>query len=147
MAATRPLKRIGVALVVLAAIFLVAVAASVALIESQEVVVIRTVDTDGESHATRVWVADHDGATWIAPGNRTNQWFRRLLENPRIELERAGVSRCYRATPVEGDAALAPLRAFLEKYRSVIRVTGFLNRLLEPAGDPSEPVAVRLDPC
>ena len=147
MAVGHGLKRLGIAFAALAAAFLVAVAASVALIESQEVVVIRTVDVDGESHSTRIWIADYDGAQWIAPGNRTNGWFRRLLENPRIEVERSGVTSCYEAKPVEGDAALPALRVFLEKYRSVIRVTAFLNRLLEPAGDPSAPVAVRLDPC
>ncbi len=146
--AVRPgLKRLGIACVVVAAAFVAAVAASIALIESQEVVVIRTVAADGESHSTRVWVADHEGAPWIAPGNRTNGWFLRLLENPRLELERSGVTRCYRATVVEGEQAITALRVFLAKYQSVIRVTGFLNRLLEPAGDPSPPVAVRLDPC
>lgn len=146
MAVKRPLKWLALVVAALATLFLVAGAASVALIESQEVVVIRTADADG-AHSTRVWVADHDGAPWIAPGNRTNGWFQRLLANPRVELVRSGVARCYTAKIVEGNAALPPLRVFLAKYQSVIRVTAFLNRLLEPAGDPSDPVAVRLEPC
>jgi len=127
--------------------FLVAVVASVTLIESQEVVVIRTTDTEGHAHSARVWVVDYEGAVWVAPGNRTNGWFQRLLLDPRVELTRAAMRRCYIATAIEGPAALPVLQRFLEKYRSVIRVTGFLNRLLEPRGDPSEPVAVRLSPC
>ena len=140
-------RRLGIALAVVAALFLVAVVASVALIESQEVVVIRTTDTAGHAHSARVWVVDYEGAAWVAPGNRTNGWFQRLLLNGRVELTRSGTRRCYIATVVEGPAALLVLERFLEKYRSVIRVTGFLNCLLEPRNDPSEPVAVRLSPC
>ena len=140
-------RRLGIALAIVASLFLIAVAGSVALIESQEVVVIRTTDTEGEAHSARVWVVDYEGGAWVAPGNRTNGWFQRLLLNPRVELTRSGTRRCYTGTVVEGPAALPVLERFLEKYRSVIRVTGFLNRLLEPRGDPSEPVAVRLSPC
>ncbi len=140
-------RRFGFALAIAASLFLVAVVASVALVESEEVVVIRTIDGEGHARSARVWVVDYEGATWVAPGNRSNGWFQRLLLEPRVELTRSGTRTCYIASAVEGAAALPVLERFLEKYRSVIRVTGFLNRLLEPRGDPTEPVAVRLRPC
>ena len=126
---------------------LLVVGASVALIESEEVVEIHTRDTAGEAHAARVWVVDYDGVEWVAPGNRSNAWFQRLLVDPRVELARSGARSCRVATVVDGPSAVGVLERFLEKYASVIRVTALLNRLLEPGGGESPPVAVRLDPC
>ena len=141
------MRRVGIVVGILAGLFLLVIAASVALIESGEVVVIYTRDSSGGLHRARVWVLDHDGRPWVAPGNRSNAWFQRLLADPRVELVRSGVRSCHVATVVESPAAIPVLELLLEKYASVIRVTGLLNRLLDPAGDPSPPVAVRLDPC
>ncbi len=126
---------------------LLAIALSVALIESEEVVVIYTRDLNGEAHAARVWVVDHDGRQWVAPGNRSNSWYQRLRVDPRVELARSGSQECFLATVVEGAESLSVLQEFLDKYQAVIRVTALLNRLLEPGGDSSPPLAVRLDPC
>lgn len=131
----------------LVGVVLLALGASFALVESEEVVVIRTYDANGESHSTRVWIVDHDGAQWIAPGNRSNGWFQRLLGDPRLELARDDVPSCRVAHVVESPDSIPVLESFLEKYASVIRATGILNRLIEPEGDPTPPVAVRLDDC
>jgi hypothetical protein len=69
------------------------------------------------------------------------------MADPRVELVRSGVRSCRVATVVESPASIPVLEVFLEKYSSVIRATGLLNLLLEPAGDQSPPVAVRLGAC
>ena len=124
-----------------------AIGASVALIESEEVVVIQTYDAAGEPHSTRVWIVDHAGNAWIAPGNRSNGWFQRLLADPRLELTRGDVQTCHVTHVVESPDSIPVLEDFLAKYASVIQATGLLNRLIEPEGDPTPPVALRLDPC
>jgi hypothetical protein len=140
-------RRLAIGLAIAVGALLLAIGVSVALIESEEVVVIYTRDPNGRTHAARVWVVDHSNLQWVAPGNRSNGWFQRLLVDPRVELVRSGARGCYLASVVEGSASLPVLRQFLEKYQTVIRATALLNRILEPGGDSSPPVAVRLDPC
>ena len=86
-----------------------AVLGSLLLIESEEVVVIHTQDPEAESFETRVWIVDHEGAVWIAPGNRSNQRFERLRRRSAIELTRDGTTSCRVASVVKGDEALAVL--------------------------------------
>ena len=141
------MRRVGIVIGALASLFVLVVAISIALIESSEVVVIHTRDATGGFHRTRVWVVDHGGRQWVAPGNRSNAWYQRLVADSRVELARSGVRLCHVASVVEAPASIPVLELFLQKYASVIRVTGMLNRLVEPMGDESPPVAVRLDPC
>lgn len=141
------MRRTGIAIGILVCLFVLAIGTSVALIESGEVVTIRTRDSDGELHGARVWIVDHEGHQWVAPGNRSNAWFQRLIAGPRVKLVRSGVRSCRVATVVESPASIPVLEVFLEKYSSIIRATGLLNRLLEPSGDDSPPVVVRLGPC
>jgi hypothetical protein len=141
------MRRIGIGVACLSGLFLLIIAGSVALIESEEVVVIHTRDAAGEVHTARVWVVDHEGQQWVAPGNRSNAWFQRLLADPKVEVARSGRSACYLASVLEGPAAVPILERFLEKYASVIRATAILNRLLEPGGDESPPLVVQLSPC
>jgi hypothetical protein len=136
-----------IAVAVLVGLLVLTIALSVALIESEEVVVIYTRDLNGEAHAARIWVVDHDGRQWVAPGNRSNGWYQRLRVAPGVELVRSGSRKCFVATVVEGAESLPVLQEFLEKYQAVIQATALLNRLLEPGGDSSPPLAVRLDPC
>ncbi len=128
-------------------LFVLVIAGSVALIESEEVVRIQTRDAEGETYTTRVWIADYAGRQWVAPGNRSNAWFQRLLLDPSVELVRGGDTACYLATVVESPESIPVLEHFLEKYASVIRATSILNPILDPGGDDTPPVAVRLDPC
>ena len=140
-------RRVGIVAASLVGVFLLTIAGSVALIESGEVVVIHTRDAAGETHAARIWIVDHEGRQWVAPGNRSNAWFQRLSADPKVELVRAGVRSCHLAAVVESPASIPVLERFLQKYASVIRATGLLNLILEPGGDETPPVAVRLDPC
>lgn len=141
------MRRVGIIAATLLALFVLVIAGSVALIESGEVVVLHTRDAAGETHFARVWIVDHDGREWVAPGNRSNAWFQRLVTDPQVELVRSGARSCRVAAVVDGAASIPVLEQFLKKYASVIQATTLLNRILEPGGDSSPPVAVRLDPC
>ena len=141
------MRKAGIVVASLAGLFLLATGVSLALIESGEVVELHTRDSHGDLHRTRVWIVDHAGSQWVAPGNRSNSWFQNLVADPRVELVRSGVRSCRTAAVMESPDSIPVLEAILEKYSAVMSATGLLNRLLEPAGDDSPPVAVRLDAC
>ena len=139
-------RRLGIAAGSLVALLLLAILASLALVESEEVIRLHTRDASGETYTTRVWIVDYEGRSWVAPGNRSNAWFQRLLVDPTVEIERDGSRACFRAAIVKSPNSIPVLERLLEKYDAVIRATGLLNLLLEPGGDESPAVAIRLDP-
>jgi hypothetical protein len=130
---TRALRGVALGLAVAAAL----VAAHLALIEvGREVVTLRTQDAGGAWHATRLWAVDDDGAVWLHSAGE--DWLPRFA-NPVVELERAGQTRRYRATPAPGPHPRihALLRA---KY-------GVADRWVRWLGPDDETAcAVRLDP-
>ena len=65
-----------------------------------EVVTLTTVDAAGQTLDTPLWVLDDGDALWIRAERPTSDWLRRLRERPRIELERDGKRRSYRALPM-----------------------------------------------
>lgn len=68
--------------------------------ESGEVVVVRTTDAAGETHETRLWVVDHDGAAWLRAGHAESGWLKRMQAQPEIEVVREGRTLALRATAV-----------------------------------------------
>lgn len=64
-----------------------------------------------------------------------------------MEIDRGGRHACFRAAIVESPDSIPVLESFLLKYATVMRASGLLNLLLEPEGDETPPVAVRLDPA
>jgi hypothetical protein len=106
--------------------------------ESGEVVVMTTRGVDGP-HTTRLWVVEHDGHQWLR-GSTDSGWYGRMLREPRVEVERAGTSNTYMATPVAQQ--VATINALMaDKYGWGDRVVNLF------AGDRSDAVAVRLDPA
>jgi hypothetical protein len=104
-----------------------------------ENVVLRTADVDGSTHETRLWIQDLDRMVWLRAGNPENEWYRRLIERPLVEVRRKGQWRRYRAIPTphrtdEVNSAMA------RKYGWADWVTGLLR-------DPKETVAIRLVPA
>jgi hypothetical protein len=114
-----------------------AVAAHFAVIElGREVVTLRTQRADGAWQSIRLWAVDDDGAVWLHSAG--DDWLPRFT-NPAVDLERSGVTRRYRATPVPGPHERVH-ELLREKY-------GWVDRWIRfPGPDDETACAVRLDP-
>lgn len=105
-----------------------------------EVVILRTVDSEGSLHETRLTVIDRDGTPWVR-GRPYRGWFRRIEANPRADLYREG-----RWLPVRGSVSHDPADAavfdqlMFETYGSAYRFVDFIARI------SATEVPVRLDP-
>jgi len=107
--------------------------------ELREVAVLRSVDTEGRVHETRLWVVDMDGAPWVRVARAGRRWLARIEAHPEVELVRDGVAVPHRATVItEPELRSRVDGAFAEKYGWVDRWYGLLLR--------RDPVPVRLDP-
>ncbi len=89
------LKIIGGVVAVFAVVILLQFVAS----ETGEVVVVTTTDAEGVTHETRLWVVEHDGAQYLRSGAPGSAWYKRLVANPEINVERNGVEATYQALP------------------------------------------------
>lgn len=140
------MKRLLIGLGAVVALFALIVGAAVALVESGEVVVLRTTNGQGKVFETRLWVVD-DGAPWVVPGRAGRRWLDRLVANSQVELVRGGETRCHRAVPVDAPATRDRVRdLFREKYRLQRLGAVILNGLFSGRSAPADFV-VRLDPC
>ncbi len=109
-------------------------------LEGDDVARLSTRAADGGERATRVWVADAEGAVWIEAANPERPFYRHLIANPLVVLERAGVPRAYRATTVPG-------REGHDRIRSLLRAKyGWADLWIGLFQDTSQSVAVRLEP-
>lgn len=107
--------------------------------EQTEVVVLRTGDALGRGHETKMWVVDYQGVPWVRVANPERGWYQRLLENPKVELVRAGETRPCLARPYDVPEIAAELDAvFREKYGLVDWWYGLLLR--------RHPIPVKLEP-
>ena len=97
--------------------------------EQTEVAVLRTSDALGRGHETKLWVVDYQGVPWVRVANPERGWYRRLVEQPRIELVRAGEPQTCLAEPYDVPEIAAELDAvFREKYGLVDWWYGLLLR-------------------
>jgi len=133
----RVLRLLGAALGAL----LLVVAATYVAGEQTEVARVRTVDGAGAVHETKLWIVDHDGAAWVRVARPEREWFRRLREQPEIELVRGDASpQKVRATPDPTEETKAALdAAFRAKYGLVDWWYGVVLR--------RDPIPIRLDPA
>jgi len=106
--------------------------------ETGEVVVLHT-DDDGRDAATRLWVVEHDGHQWLR-GGADSGWYLRLLDEPRVRLERDGVARGYTARP-DPQMVGTVNELMARKYGWRDTVVGLL------APDRDEAQAIRLIPA
>ena len=105
--------------------------------EGGEVVVLTTMDETGSEHATRLWIVEHDGHSWLRAGMPNSDWFLRLQVNPAVRVERSGVETAYIAVSVPDQ--LEPINALmLEKY-------GWSERYISAMMSRDESVPIRLD--
>lgn len=94
-----------------------------------EVVILRTYDSEGSPHETRLTVIDRAGTPWVR-GRPYRGWFRRIEANPRAELYRDGTW-----FPVEASVSREPADAaafdqvMLDNYGLVYRYFDFIARI------------------
>lgn len=63
--------------------------------ERIEVVELHTLDKNGETVITRVWVADHDGYQYLRVGGDGSGWFTRLQANKTVQVTRGDMTKTY----------------------------------------------------
>jgi hypothetical protein len=119
---------------------IVLVVVGVLWVDEGEVVTLTTVDDQGHSSVTGLWIVEIDGEVYLRAGSREARWLERIRARPVVELTRDGVVQKVRATPIE-DAALrnAISWAMREKY-------GFIDAVLVRIIDHSESVPILLEP-
>jgi hypothetical protein len=107
-----------------------------------EIVTLRTTDAHGGTVETRLWVVEHDGASWLRAGVDGSGWLARLEAHPEVEVERGGRWTGMRAIPVRGDPATRDrIHALMaEKY-------GLSDRLISSIRDGDGSIPVRLEPA
>lgn len=117
------------------------------LIESGEVVVLRS-EPENKLLA-RLWVVDHAGHPWVGTANPSRtRWVGSLREDPRIRFTRGDMTDCRDAAFVDDRAIGDILGDLVEaKYRVPLYGSRFLkftqcNRL-----DDAEEIWFRLEPC
>ncbi len=105
-----------------------------------EVVVLRTYDSGGVPHETRVTVIDIADAPWVR-GRPYRGWFRRIEANPVAELYRGDVWLPVRAAVSREPAdAVAFERVMVERHGLMYRYLDFITRM------SSNEVPIRLHP-
>jgi hypothetical protein len=113
---------------------------TVVALEGSEVVVLHTALDTTEPRATRVWIADHDGAAWIESASPEREFYRDIIANPNIELTRSGERLRYRAVPVTGEEGHQLIRSLLhDRY-------GWRDVWIGMIADTSSSIAIRLEP-
>jgi hypothetical protein len=119
---------------------IVLVVVGVLWVDEGEVVTLTTVDDQGHSSVTGLWIVEIDGEVYLRAGSREARWLERIRARPVVELTRDGVVQKVRATPIE-DAALrnAISWAMREKY-------GFIDAVLVRIIDHSESVPILVEP-
>jgi len=111
---------------------------TLAALEANEVVVLRTVDAGGRPRETRTWVADDGGFAWIEAANPERPFLRQLGTHPEVEMRRAGRVRRCRAEAMPNPQGHAHVRELLA------RRYGWADRWIGMLTDTSRSVAVRL---
>jgi hypothetical protein len=141
----RLLKIVGVVLGV--ALFLHG--AAFLLVESGEVVVLRTDPARDHRLLARLWVVDHDGRPWVGTANPSEtRWVAALRANPRIELTRGDFTDCRTAVYMENQVLGANLTQLVNaKYRIPLYGSRFLKFTQRLRLDDAAAVWFRLDPC
>jgi hypothetical protein len=109
-------------------------------VDEGEVVTLTTVDDQGHSSVTGLWIVEIDGESYLRAGSPEAKWLERIRARPEAEITRDGVTRKVRATPSK-DAALrnAVSWAMRDKY-------GFIDAVLVRIIDHSEAVSILVEP-
>ncbi|MEN8183859.1 MAG: hypothetical protein ABFS46_15125 [Myxococcota bacterium] len=136
------MKKVGIAIGAVVGLFVLLLLGQLVASESGEVLVLETLDAEGQPHETRIWVVDDAGAIWVRGGSDAG-WVGRLLVTPEIRAERAGHQAAFRAVPDRDPAARDRVNALMrEKY-------GFADLFIAVSlgdADREGALPIRLDP-
>ena len=106
------MRRIGLALATAATVLAALVGAGFLLIESGEVIVLRTTHARGDEFVARLWVVDHAGQPWVGKMDPSEaRWVGRLREEQAVELVRGGDRSCRRPVFVTDEGTRLALYA------------------------------------
>ena len=108
-------------------------------LDEGEVVTLTTIDDQGHSSVTGLWIVEIDGEAYLRAGSPEANWLERIRARSVVELARDGVVQRVRATPID-DAALrnAVSWAMREKY-------GLIDAVLVRIIDHSEAVPILVE--
>ena len=70
---------------------------------SPETLVITTVDAEGGTHDRVLSGLASDGRSYVAVNHWPRAWYRRVLDNPNVQITRDGETKDYVAIPVSGE--------------------------------------------
>jgi hypothetical protein len=111
--------------------------------ERIEVVALRTTDSQGHAHDTKLWIVDHEGRPWIRAVRPSLSWVERLRVNPRVELVRNGQTTAFTAAIVETpeakhavDAAIAAKYGWIDSWYEFLVRHDTIPIRLDPDGAP-----------
>jgi len=134
------MKKVGIAVGALVGALVVFMAVTLIASEVQEVVVLTSVDDQGQEHETRLWVVDYGDAAWLRAGGAEREWYLRVRENREIRVRRNGEERAYRVYIVDQGATREVIdKAMREKY-------GWTDAVIHVLEGSPLTVPLRLDP-
>jgi hypothetical protein len=136
------MRKVAIAIGAVLGLFVLLGVAQLVASESGEVLVLETLDADGQPQETRIWVVDDAGAIWVR-GGEDSGWVQRLLARPEVRAQRAGDQSSFVAVPDRDPAARDRVNLLMrEKY-------GFADLFIAVTlGDTDREGAlpIRLDP-
>ena len=109
-----------------------------ALAEVEEVVVLYAEDAE-----LRLWIVDHDGDEWVSM--KRSKAEQHGIDGAKLELLRAGVTRCVVPRIVEDPAANRRTFDLRQEKYAIQRLGGVLGMFGDGPGP--ETITLRLDPC
>ncbi len=106
--------------------------------EVEEVVVLYA-----EEAELRLWIVDHEGVEWVSmPRSKADRY---AVDGAKIELLRAGVTRCVIPRMVEDPVVNRRTFDLRQEKYAVQRLGGVLGMFGD--GPSPETITLRLDPC
>ena len=103
-----------------------------------EVATLYTTDAGGRTFTTKLWVVDQNHKIWVRSLRPESPWLDRVVRQPKVQLERGGAIKNYRATPLAHRRE--PINALMaERY-------GCADWLLARFENRDDAVPVYLDP-
>lgn len=108
--------------------------------ESGEVIVIRTLGSDGVPSETRIWIVEEAGAIWVEAATPERDFLRDIIQNDQIEIVRGGQVRAYTALVSSEPGSHDFIRGLMkEKY-------GLADWWIGLFFETARSVAIRLEP-